>query len=132
MFNVLDDGTMKLTRGDTARFCMGTIMNNATDPPSVFQISENDILEFSVKKTVKDEEPLIRKSISGDEAFHILPTDTKALPFGRYIYDIQLTTEYGDVYTLTGEEPPPFILLKEVTRNTRDHQLSCCQWRTKT
>lgn len=115
MFNVLDDGTMKLTRGDTARFCMGTVMNNATDPPSVFQISENDILEFSVKKTVKDEEPLIRKSISGDEAFHILPTDTKALPFGRYIYDIQLTTEYGDVYTLTGEEPPPFILLKEVT-----------------
>lgn len=115
MFNVLDDGTMRLTRGDTARFCMGTIMNNATDPPSIFPIGEKDILEFSVKKTVKDEESLIHKTISGDEAFHILPTDTKDLPFGRYVYDIQLTTEYGDVYTLTGEEPPSFVLLKEVT-----------------
>lgn len=115
MFKVEENGLMLLTRGDTARFKVGGIMNYACNPPEPYTILPTDTLEFSVKKNVKDSEPLIHKLVYGDNPFHILPADTKDLSFGRYVYDIQLTTADGDVYTVTALEPPTFELLKEVT-----------------
>ena len=72
------DNTIHLTRGDTARFSLGRIVNTVT-------------------KT------------------NYTPTaeDTKAMAFGKYVYDIQLTMADGDVYTIV--PPATFDLLKEVT-----------------
>ena len=49
----------------------------------------------------------------GGAAIHIRPEDTKELSFGKYLYDIQLTTADGDIYTVI--PPTTFEILKEVT-----------------
>lgn len=110
MLHVLDDGTIQLTRGDTAYLSM-SISNDATGQP--YEVRPHDILTLTVKKTVKDSEVRIQKMITGTNVFHILPTDTHTLDFGKYVYDVQITTEASDVYTVIG--PCTFEVLKEVT-----------------
>ena len=110
MLNISDTGVIKLTRGDTARFSVG-ILNEISD--SAYGISDNDQLTLTVKKKVKDEDALIQKTITGATLFHIKPEDTSSLSFGKYVYDVQLTTAGGDVYTVI--EPTSFEILSEVT-----------------
>ena len=110
VLNISDTGVIKLTRGDTARFSVG-ILNEISD--SAYSISDNDQLTLTVKKKVKDEDSLIQKTITGATLFHIKPEDTSSLSFGKYVYDVQLTTSDGDVYTIVG--PTTFELLAEVT-----------------
>lgn len=104
------DNTIKLTRGDTARFSID-ITNDISE--SDYTFSKDDILNFTVKKRVKDEEPLIKKTSVGTTLFYIKPEDTNSMTFGKYVYDVQLTTVDGDVYTIIG--PSTFELLTEVT-----------------
>ena len=51
--------------------------------------------------------------MTGSNQFHIEPEDTKFLSFGKYLYDVELTTASGDVYTVI--VPTTFEVLKEVT-----------------
>lgn len=110
MLSVQSDGTIRLTRGDTARISV-YINNDIND--TEYNISETDILTFTVKKSVSDKTPYISKTITGSNLFHIKPEDTTNLQFGNYKYDVQLTTESGDVYTVIG--PNTFEIMKEVT-----------------
>ena len=64
MLYVLDDGTIRLTRGDTARLST-VISNGATGQP--YEIQPNDVLTLTVKKTVKDLEPRFQKNNNRDE-----------------------------------------------------------------
>lgn len=104
------DNTIKLTRGDTARFSID-ITNDITE--SDYTFSKDDTLKFTVKKRVKDEASLISKTSIGTTLFHIKPEDTNGMAFGKYVYDVQLSTADGDVYTIIG--PATFELLTEVT-----------------
>lgn len=104
------DGTIRLTRGDTARLTV-QIINDVSDAD--YEIGEHDTLTLSVKKSVNDADPLIQKTIVGSQVFHIEPEDTNELEFGKYKYDVQLTTSGGDIYTVI--EPSTFKIMKEVT-----------------
>lgn len=106
----IEGTTIKLTRGDTAYLSV-PITNTVTG--NSYDIADGDILEFSVKKYTSDKNKLISKKIIGQNTFHILPEDTKDLPFGKYEYDIQLTTAKGDVYTVI--DVSAFEVLNEVT-----------------
>lgn len=110
MLYVNKDGTIQLTRGDTARLSV-TIHNDLDD--SDYDISENDTLRLTIRKNIKDLEPSMQKTITGSSQFHIEPVDTDDLAFGKYLYDVELTTQTGDVYTVI--PPTTFELLKEVT-----------------
>lgn len=110
MLYVENDGSIRLTRGDTARLVV-SIFNESADADYI--ITENDTLTLSVKKKAKDAVTLILKQVIGSNVFHIQPTDTSKLPFGRYLYDVQLTTMSGDVYTVI--TPKTFELMQEVT-----------------
>lgn len=110
MLYVLDDGTIRLTRGDTARFTVP--ITNETNGEE-YTMQSGDILQLTVKKSGKDYEPLIQKSAKGSNIIKIDPPDTKELPFNKYKYDIQLTTEGGDVYTII--EPHIFEVMEEIT-----------------
>lgn len=47
-----------------------------------------------------DEKPLVVKDIPSDTMLLVLePEDTKTLPFGKYVYDIQITYADGKVDT---------------------------------
>lgn len=111
MLTVDKDNSIHLTRGDTARLLLGSVVNEVTGKDFVF--SADDTVTFTVKKTVYDTTPAVQITVPGGAAIHIRPEDTKELSFGRYLYDIQLTTADGDIYTVI--PPTTFELLKEVT-----------------
>lgn len=110
MLYIKDDGTIRLTRGDTARLTV-PIVNLANN--GEYTMQSGDILYFSVKKSAKDGDFLFQKVSEGSNSIHIKPEDTAGLSFGKYKYDVQLTTESGDVYTVI--EPSTFEVMEEIT-----------------
>ena len=105
------DNTIHLTRGDTARLLIDRAANAVTGRDYVF--TPEDRVTMTVKKTVYDTSPALQISVPGGAAIHIKPEDTRELSFGRYLYDVQLTTADGDVYTVIA--PATFEVMKEVT-----------------
>ena len=110
MLYVYPDGIIQLTRGDTARLSV-SIHNDVTEED--YDVQDNDLLVLTVKKSARDLDYKFQKKVVGTNTFHILPTDTQDMPFGKYVYDVQLTTKDSDVYTVIG--PCSFEVLKEVT-----------------
>lgn len=110
MLYVSSDSTIQLTRGDTARLSV-SILNDLTN--SEYIIGEKDTLRLTVKKSVNDVTPVFQKVVKGSNKFYIEPSDTKDISFGRYLYDVELTTASEDVYTVI--VPTTFEILKEVT-----------------
>ena len=88
--------TITMTRGDTAR--ISVYISDAEGEP--YTPSEQDTIRFAMKKDYKDAEPLLLINIPVDTMMLVInPEDTKSLPFGAYVYDIELTTETGVVDT---------------------------------
>lgn len=104
----IEGTTVKLTRGDTAYL---HIPMNTTD--GSYEMDQTDTLTFSVKRNTRDEEYIFQKKAVGSNVIHIQPSDTTGLVFGKYIYDIQLDTASGDVFTVV--PPSTFEILAEVT-----------------
>lgn len=110
MLYILTDGTIRLTRGDTAKLTV-SISNSSSEDPYVIQPS--DILRFTVRKTVKDPVICFQKEIIGSALFIINPSDTEDLSFGQYKYDVELTNAAEEVYTVIA--PTTFEVMPEVT-----------------
>lgn len=110
MLYIKDNGTIRLTRGDTARLTI-PITNSASNSEYIMQ--SGDVLFFTVKKSAKDINYLFQKKVIGANLIHIKPEDTDNLSFGKYKYDVQLTTASGDVYTVI--EPSVFEIMEEIT-----------------
>lgn len=104
------DHAISLTRGDTAKF---TVLIDDERTESPYYLEENDELTLTVKKRLTDQTIVMQKVNEGTDQFHIEPSDTSDLSYGRYFYDIQLTKASGDVYTIIG--PAIFEILPEVT-----------------
>lgn len=107
MLKIGPDGTITLTRGDTARIALDVKAADGT----AYDYSADTVL-FTVKQTVHSTEVLIQKTVS-DGTISIAPADTVGLAYGDYVYDVQLTTQGGDVCTII--PPAKFIVDKEVT-----------------
>lgn len=110
MLYVDKNNNIRLTRGDTAKFVV-SVKNETTKQP--YDVLSSDTLTMTIKDSIRDGEACVQKTITGSNSFHILPSDTSDMNFGKYIYDIQLTTSDGDVYTVV--EPATFELMEEVT-----------------
>lgn len=111
MLTVDKDNAIHLTRGDTARLLLSSVVNLVTGKEYI--LSADDTVTFTVKKTVYDTTPAVQITVPGGAAIHIKPEDTKEMAFGNYLYDVQLTTADSDVYTVI--PPTKFEVLKEVT-----------------
>ena len=94
-----------LTRGDTAKIALSiTSGNSAYD-------STKDTVVLTVKKSTTDKEKVLRKTaVNG--VITLSHDDTKNLDYGDYVYDVQLTTVAGDVYTII--TPHRFRIEEEV------------------
>lgn len=104
----LENNVISFPRGDTFSF----VIEITTEDGLPYELKENDKLVFSVKKTSKQKEFLIKKEIDSSLTVTLNHEDTSNLPFGTYVYDVQLTS---DVYgTKTLIEPTNFILRDEV------------------
>ena len=104
----IEGTTIRMTRGDTVYLTVP--LTSATE---AYEMSATDTLTLSVKKSERDAEYIFQKISEGSNAFHIEPSDTAQLAFGKYKYDVQLNTGDGDVYTVI--PPSTLELLTEVT-----------------
>lgn len=88
---------ISLTRGDTLLLTID--LTNSDGTP--YEAANGDVLRFAMKRKIKDEECLIYKEIPTDTfLLELQPSDTKELSFGKYVYDIELTTAVGRVTTI--------------------------------
>ena len=113
MFTIKDN-IIKLTRGDTALFEIA-ITNSEGEP---YELQEGDVVDFTVKNFAIGEQPLIQKR---GTTVQLQWSDTTELPFGNYLFDVQVTFANGDRDTIIAPEQgedgvmiPNFILTKEV------------------
>lgn len=90
------DTTITLTRGDTF---IATI-NICNPDGSPYIPVTGDKVRFAMKNNYKETEPVLVKDIPIDTLIlTIEPDDTKNLTFGKFVYDIQLTKNTGEVDT---------------------------------
>lgn len=105
MFKVKPDYNIYITRGDT-----GVINFDLEN----YDLGENDSVVLTVKQNVNTDAIIMQKELDHEtKQFIIEPDDTKTLRYGVYVYDIQLTTEIGEVHTVI--KPHDFTIESEVT-----------------
>lgn len=102
----IKNNTITLTRGDTARIDLAISKDGETYDYSP------DTVVFSVKTSTTTPEYVFQKTVT-DGVIYIAPSDTESLPYGTYRYDVQVTTQSGDVCTVI--PPSNFIVAPEVT-----------------
>lgn len=96
-----------LVRGDTLRTQIEILVDDEPYTPA-----NGDEVRFALKQNYSSSKVLIHKNIPTDSLIlHLEPSDTKKLPFGNYVYDIQITFANGDVDTFIRGE---FKLEEEV------------------
>lgn len=112
----IDGTTISMTRGDTL-----ILQISITSDGEPYEPQEGDELRFAMKRArlnarqteYVDTEPLLVVDIPTDTlVLRIESEDTKSLPFGEYVYDIQLT--YGDGIVDTFVPTAKLTLLPEV------------------
>lgn len=104
MFKVIGSNIYH-TRGDTARLNV-TIQYEDGEEVTGYTAM------FSVKKKLKDEEYLFQQEVT-DGVIVITHDMTKNLPFGDYVYDIEVHTAEGEVQTIG---PAEYHLTADVTK----------------
>lgn len=84
---------MELTRGDTGQFKF-----QRKDAEGHVILTTPDALYFTVKKSYQSPSVVFQKDLddmtldeNGTYHFTIEPTDTQALDYGNYVYDIEVT-----------------------------------------
>lgn len=88
--------TINLTRGDTFEAVVTAV--DSTD--DIYIPQDGDSIRFAMKCKYDDAKPILVVNIPTDTMILTLkPEDTKELPFGKYVYDIQLTYADGRVDT---------------------------------
>lgn len=116
MSSTITGKEIQLTRGDSF-FAQISIKKDEEE----YIPQTGDYIRFALKRSKLlsdksdyiDREPLILKEIPIDTMLlELEPEDTKGLPFGTYVYDIEITFEDGTVDTFITEAK--FILTKEV------------------
>ena len=109
MYIVNDDGSIEMIRGDTAEFDI-TVTYEEDGEEKEYELQDEDVLTFTVKKNTKTSDVLIQKT---GNHITIEPDDTSELSYGKYKYDVQLTLSSGKVDTII--PPNTFTLSEEVT-----------------
>lgn len=98
-----DANAIYFLRGDTDSLEFTPMLNDEEVTDAV--------MTFSVKTSTRDKAYLIQKQ-DDNGVFYFEEADTKDLPGGKYIYDIEVRS--GDVVKTFG--PFPFILIEDVTK----------------
>lgn len=107
MFKV-DNNNISMIRGDSGVFTI-TIADTNGSPVA---LTDGDVLTFTLRRTPRSPTIVLQKTIT-DGTLTINSSDTQDMPFGSYVYDVEL--KRADGYTDTIISPHEFLLLEEVT-----------------
>lgn len=91
-------GKMILTRGDTCEINIELYNEDGT----IYNPSANDVVVFSIKKNVIDEEVLLEKT---GLIIRIDSEDTRDWQIALYYYDVKVLFEDGTVQTVIPQSP---------------------------
>lgn len=105
MFKITSN-SIQITRGDTGIFTLA--LTSAGQP---YDYSNDEVL-FTVKRNTNTTEIVFQKTVLYGENVTIEPQDTATLPYGNYVFDVQVTS--GAVVD-TVIPPSTFSVLPEVT-----------------
>ena len=107
MFSV-HDNNIAMIRGDSGIFKIDVtdIAGNAV------ALDDDDVLTFTLRRATHSPTIVLQKTIT-DDMLTIHPADTQDMPFGSYVYDVEL--KRADGYVDTVIPPHEFLLLEEVT-----------------
>ena len=108
MFSI-DNTTHKinLTKGDDAEIIVKVFDAEGNDRG----VYADDTLKLTIRKSAGSAIVLSKTAIDG--MFVLTPTDTKTLPSGNYVYDVELTSFTGKTYTIIPKST--FVLGDEIT-----------------
>lgn len=91
----IKNNRISLTRGDSFIAHISMTRNGEAYIPTA-----EDSIRFAMKRNYSEAEPLLIKNIpSNTQILQLDPEDTRSLPFGKYVYDIEITFENGVVDT---------------------------------
>lgn len=110
MLTIDIDNNICLTRGDTGIFTVTLLQENGEE----YEPQEGSSMRFALSKKYGSTsgECLIVKDIpTSTMTLELEPEDTKSLPFGDYLYDIEFTDYLGRVSTVIMAK---FKITKEV------------------
>lgn len=93
MFRI-ENNKIYLTKGDNAELSIKVYDRDGKE----YRVSEEDTLTLTVKKTATSAVCIQKAAVDG--VFSFTPSDTGSLALGLYLYDIQLLTRTGKVYTV--------------------------------
>ena len=100
--------TITMVRGDS--FVASISLSRNGEP---YIPVNGDTIRFAAKKKIGDAKPCIEKTVPTDTLeLKLIPSDTAKLPFGDYIYDLEITFADGGVDTFV--YGGTLILLAEV------------------
>lgn len=110
---LINDNIIRLTRGDSAYIDVELEMPTG----GTYSPDENDEILFTLrksnypKKNAADTDYALQKRLENNQ-LKLRPEDTKDLPYGNYIFDMEIRYNSGDVETfLSGM----LVLLPEVS-----------------
>lgn len=83
-----------LTKGDNAQLLVKVFDNTGRERETF----DDDTITLTVRKTADSQVALSKTANKG--VIELVPDDTNSLSVGTYIYDIQLTTFGGKIYTI--------------------------------
>ena len=109
MFKIdLKTNKLSITKGDNAEIVVKVFDSDDIERG----VYDDDTVVLTVRKTADSDVVLTKTAIKGTISF--VPADTKTLSVGSYIYDIQLTTFGGKIYTIVPASY--FVIEQEVTQ----------------
>ena len=108
MLQIDSKNRITLTRGDTA--VLKLYLKDARDKS--VNIGENCSCILTVKENTDTDSVLIQITAK-DGSFTFLPEHTKHMKYGNYVYDVQVTMDEGNGYTVI--PPSRFTIGEEVT-----------------
>lgn len=103
---------LSVTRGDTPTMRVNLVQGA---DGSEYSLGPGDELTFTVKKSTKVDSPVLVQKVMTEATGPLfrLDEDDTSLDYGSYVYDVQLRTAHGDVYTVM--KPDRLAITAEVT-----------------
>ena len=109
MFNVRNNN-ISLIRGDSCILELAITDQEGNE----YTLEDTDVVVLTVKKSTRADDIVFQKKVT-DNKIKIDPEDTAKLPYGKYVYDVQLTTAAGYVDTII--PPHLFNVMGDATPN---------------
>lgn len=97
-----------LTKGDNAEIEVKIRDANGVDR----EIYADDVITMTVRKSPNAEIAIAKTADNG--MISLEPADTKSLTSGTYVYDVELKSFTGKIYTIIPKSS--FVLKEEITR----------------